>query len=85
MLLPKTGLHRFPWTDTPENKFVPFQFKLMGVTVVIGVLTKALNAIKLKITEEVFLVVNLPIISTNKICQITDVTKIGLPKFVSVV
>jgi len=49
MLLLKTGLHRFPWMDTPENKFVLFQFKLAVITVVIGVLIKALNAIKLKI------------------------------------
>jgi len=85
MLLPKIGLHRFPWMDTLENKFALFQLLLVEITVLIGVLTKALNAIKLKITQEVQLVVTLPIISTNKIRAITDVTKIGLPKFVFVV
>jgi len=44
--------------DTLEHKFALFQFKLMVITVVTGVLIKALSVIKLKITEEQNLAVN---------------------------
>jgi len=49
--------------DTLEHKFVPFQFKPLGITVSIGVLIKVLSAIKLKITKEKNLHVSLQTIS----------------------
>ena len=55
----------------------------MGIAVWIGVIVKALSAIKLKITLELNLTVGLQIISTHKIWALTDVTKNGNLKSVS--
>jgi hypothetical protein len=70
--------------DTPEHKFVPFQSKLMEITVLIGVLIKVSSAIRLKTTVELDLHVNLQTILPDKIWAITDVIKIGNLKFASV-